>query len=368
MSAFDIYRKIQSQNNSRGLFSCGSNRYGQLGLGDDKAEPNIFTPIKMNGKWKAISCGKYSHSYAINESGQLYSCGSNAHQALGLGLDLSESRTTFTRVGEASNWVHVQGCSEYGVFAINEEGDVYTAGSVNEKGGGVFTKHEGISNCIAAAHNRNYVGGCFYFIVGNGELYSYGSNFYGELGLGGTVVGTWNHEPYRVGTASNWKAISAGFRHAIALNKNGELYGTGDNYHGVLGLGDNDDRNTFTRIGTASNWVSVYCCDSVTTAINSNGELYITGSTVGRFGFDNTNSFNVLTKIGTAKNWKFACVNYSKLFAINTLGELYGAGDNYSGVLGLGDTTARYTLTRIGTASNWKAAACGEGFSLAITD
>src|SRR5579864_2711699 len=66
------------------LFACGSNNYGQLGVGIDSCQHPFQ---KLN--WKigfvtSVTCGKY-HTVAVTRSGEIYSWGYNAFKQLGLG-------------------------------------------------------------------------------------------------------------------------------------------------------------------------------------------------------------------------------------------------------------------------------------------
>jgi alpha-tubulin suppressor-like RCC1 family protein len=82
-------RNINTNNNSKELgciYSWGINIDGQLGLGTplvDKSYPTIINDLR--GKYITdISCGT-SHSIAITAAGEVYSYGSNKYSQLGLG-------------------------------------------------------------------------------------------------------------------------------------------------------------------------------------------------------------------------------------------------------------------------------------------
>ena len=97
-------------------------------------------------------------------------------------------------------------------------------------------------------------------------LYAWGSNYGGQLGDG---TNNDNNSPTRIGTATNWKSISAGYEHTVAINSSGELYAWGDNSSGQLGDGTATARLTPTRIGTATNWTSVAAGVFHNVALNS---------------------------------------------------------------------------------------------------
>jgi len=55
------------------LWVCGSNYYGQLGLGDTNPR-KAFTLVPFNSKIMSVSCG-YTHIAVIDEEGNLWVCG-----------------------------------------------------------------------------------------------------------------------------------------------------------------------------------------------------------------------------------------------------------------------------------------------------
>ena len=180
-------------------------------------------------------------------------------------------------------------------------------------------------------------------------MFSWGDNQSGELGLGDSGLGTGRNIPTRVGTASNWAVVSSGAMKSFAINTSGELFAWGNNVGGRLGLGHSASATVPLRLGTASNWVAVSAGSSNVFAINSLGHLYSWGIT--NLGF--AGSRTVPTRVGTQSNWASVSNGVQNGFAINTLGHLYAWGVNNLGQLGIGSTAGAQTPTRVGTASNW---------------
>mgnify|MGYP000882079777 CR=1 FL=1 len=87
-------------------------------------------------------------------------------------------------------------------------------------------------------------------------LWSWGNNNHGQLGLGDD---TYRSSPVQVGSLTNWKLISCGTYHSLAIKTDGTLWSWGYNYLGSLGLGDDTDLSSPVRIGSLTNWKLISC-------------------------------------------------------------------------------------------------------------
>lgn len=65
------------------LWSCGYNQSGQLGLGDNVDKVNMLTQVESETTFTSVSCGTY-HTLAIDAFGDLWGCGSNLSNELGI--------------------------------------------------------------------------------------------------------------------------------------------------------------------------------------------------------------------------------------------------------------------------------------------
>jgi len=61
-------------------------------------------------------------------------------------------------------------------------------------------------------------------------LWAWGDNRYGQLGDGTTTT---KNTPNQIGTDNNWKIVSGGIFHSIALKTEGSLWAFGFNTHGL---------------------------------------------------------------------------------------------------------------------------------------
>ena len=82
---------------------------------------------------------------------------------------------------------------------------------------------------------------------------AWGYNGNGQLGQGDFVN---RLTPVRVGTATKWQSVSAGWGHTVALRTDGTLWAWGANAWGQLGDGTTTPRNVPQQVGSAT-WSSV---------------------------------------------------------------------------------------------------------------
>jgi alpha-tubulin suppressor-like RCC1 family protein len=181
-------------------------------------------------------------------------------------------------------------------------------------------------------------------IRADGTLWTWGSNFRGQLGDGTTTERT---SPVQVGVASNWTEVACGAGHMVALRSDGTLWTWGNN------------RTSPAQLGSATDWRKVASGYSRILAIKADGTLWE---------WANTGTLNPV-QVGTAADWdSVACSGDigSHAVGIKTGGTLWAWGNNSNGQLGDGTTTARTSPVQIGSGSNWLAAACGGSHTVAI--
>ena len=241
-----------------------------------------------------------SSSYVIATNGQLYACGRNDRGQLGLGTT-NASQPFFSAVPRPTNmqrWVGV---------------------------------------AAGAAHALG--------LTDTGELHAWGDNRLGQLGLGYTNA----HEsgPARVPNppgASAWQDLRAGANHSLALTPEGQLYAWGANGQGQLGLGHTNDLSSPTLVPSPEGpggWASIAAAAYHSAGIASSGELYVWGfSKMGELAEGRTNAVPTPTRIprlGGVNRWTSVAAGGVFNLARADDGQLYSWGINVGGLLGLGD-------------------------------
>ena len=113
-----------------------------------------------------------------------------------------------------------------------------------------------------------------YALTDTGELYAWGSNDYGRLGIGSSV--TERLTPKALVGAS-WADVAPGSLHCMALKTDGTLWGCGYNYDGELGLAPSDPVNTMTQVGSGATWSDVAAGTYHTVAVTTSDQFAACG-------------------------------------------------------------------------------------------
>jgi len=201
-------------------------------------------------------------------------------------------------------------------------------------------------------------------ILTDGSLWAWGKNADGQLGLSDTKD---RLAPTRIGTASDWVAVTGGKSHSLGLRSDGSLWAWGDNSVGQLGLGDTRKRLTPSRVGISSDWVAVSAGNFHTLGVRADGSLWAWGfNKYGQLGLGDTKNRLIPTRVGSASGWKAVSAGGWHSLGIRTGGSLWAWGFNHGGQLGLGDTIYRKTPTRCGSAPHWLLVSAGNKHSLGI--
>nr|AAI34575.1 RPGR protein [Bos taurus] len=115
--------------------------------------------------------------------------------------------------------------------------------------------------------------------TGNNKLFMFGSNNWGQLGLGSKAT---VNKPTCIKALKPEKVkfVACGRNHTLILTGGGQVYATGGNNEGQLGLGDTDERSAFHLISffTSQHKIKQLSAGSNTSAaLTAEGELYTFG-------------------------------------------------------------------------------------------
>ena len=338
--------------NDNTLWGCGYNYYGNLGLGDI-ADRKIFTKVTTNAdNIKQVYCG-YSHTFILKNDGTLWGTGNNYSGQLGLGD--GHDRYAFTQITTNTDNIKDVYCGGSYTIILKNDGTLWGCGAngSGQLGLGDTTNRTTFTQVTTNADNIKSVccGSSHTLILKNdGTVWGCGHNGYGELGLGNNT----NKNTFTQITTNinDIKEIYCGGSHTFMLKNDSTLWGCGYNYNGQLGLGDSDDRYTFTEIATNANNIKSICCGSHHTLILKNdGSLWGTGrNNCSQLGLGDTTDRTIFTQVTTnINNIKEIYCGAHHAFILKNDGTLWGTGRNDFGSLGLKDTNYRTTFTQIAT-------------------
>ena len=204
----------------------------------------------------------------------------------------------------------------------------------------------------------------------DGTLWAWGSNVYGQVGDGTTTT---RSSPVQVGAGTTWALAVAGSNHTVAVKTDGTLWSWGYNGSGQLGQGttDGNTHSTPVQVGVLTTWrftgQSLSAGGDFTLALSSNGTLWAWGVNVnGQLGNGTTINATAPVQIGAATNWSSVAGGSSFSTGLRADGTLWAWGLNSSGQLGDGTLGQNINPTQVGTATNWQSLAAGSAFAMAI--
>ena len=321
----------------------GANYQGQLGTGNNTSLNIPSAPIDLGGKAVAISSGNL-HSCALLENGQVKCWGENDEGQLGTGnttsLNIPSAPINLGGKAVAISLGREHSC------AVLENGEVKCWGS-NTYGQLGIGNNTYILNIPSAAINLGgkavaislgIVHSCA--ILENGELKCWGHNYSGQLGTGN------NTQLYIPSAAINLggkaKAISLGDEHSCAVLENGELKCWGENDEGQLGTGNNTTSLNIpsAAINLGGKAVAISLGEKHSCAVLENGEVKCWGRNIeGQLGTGNTTSLNIPSAaINLGGKAKAISLGFVHSCAVLENGDLKCWGSNSYGQLGYGNT------------------------------
>ena len=358
------------------LMTWGNNSViGQLGVNDTINRSTPVTTFAGGTNWKQVA-GAVSGNFsaAIKTDGTLWIWGSNALGQTGIN-DLTSRSTPVTTFAGGTNWKQVSGGANH-TAAIKTDGTLWAWGRNLEGQLGLndtaqrltpVTTFLGGTNWKQVACGGNHTTA----IKTDGTLWSWGSNSSGQLGVNFTL-------PFNVFTpvttfagGTNWKQVAGGPTHTASIKTDGTLWAWGSNAQGQLGDNTVTTRSIpVTTFAGGTNWKQVSGGGNHTIAIKTDGTLWTWGlNNNGQIG-DNTttNRSTPVTTFAGGTNWKQVSGGGNHTTAIKTDGTLRAWGRNDFGHLGVNDLTHRSTpVTTFAGGTNWKQVACSANHTLAVT-
>ena len=180
-------------------------------------------------------------------------------------------------------------------------------------------------------------------ITGDGQIFTVGSNSEGRLGLGDRIM-TQSTTPCLVEALSHFNAIHiyCGWGHTAAVMDNGELYTWGVGEHGALGIADTESQWFPVKVTLPGKQptivVNATCGTRHTAIVDNKGTLYMCGAgDAGQLG-TNARTKELLPKAITAipEPVVYAACGVFHTVSLTKSGKVYVMGGNNLGQLGIG--------------------------------
>ena len=310
------------------VFIWGSNDRGQLGDGTtiDKTTPTEITSSFNLGAGEtiiSINLG-YAHSSALSSTGRVFTWGLNSNGQLGDGTTII--RTAPTEITSQFN------------LGVGETIIKLTLGGLHSSS-----------------------------LSSTGRVFTWGSNFYGQLG-NGTTTGVQDPNPLPIDITNRFSlragetisSINLGRFHSSALSSTGRVFTWGWNIIGQLGDGTTTQRTTPTNItsrfnlGTGETIISMSLGNMHSSTLTSTGRIFTWGeNTYGQLGDGTTIRKYTPTEItsgfnlGVGETIISINLGFYHSSALSSTGRVFTWGYNGAGQLGDGTTIDKTTPTEI---------------------
>ncbi|CAG5093829.1 Similar to RCC1: Regulator of chromosome condensation (Mesocricetus auratus), partial [Cotesia congregata] len=288
------------------VLTFGCNDEGALGR-DTSVEGSETTPgsVELDGTVVQVTAGD-SHSAALLDDGRVFAWGSFRDSHGGMGLTPRGKESLPIEVLPTIKIVKIASGADHLVM-LTDRGRVYTCGCAEQGQLGRIPPrsvdrhsrnallHILTPGLVGFKVSRNLVfddiwAGQYCTLTRDrktGDIWAFGLNNYHQIGLKDTVP---YFQPNLSKTFSNkqWKHISSGQHHTIALDDLGCVYVLGRKEYGRLGLGPNcNDATELTKVESLEKKkvIDVAAGSAQSFAVTDSGELYAWGmGTSGQLG------------------------------------------------------------------------------------
>ena len=357
------------------LYAWGNNKDGQLGLGLTDEYVAYNKKVDIPGKVKLIKCAgenlTESACYVITEDGALYVWGKNSYGQLGVGDEVNKN-TPIKVTAINGKVMELIISNSFSVYAILEDGSLYSWGNnyYGELGVGDEVNKNTPTKVNLPSKIKELIttGSSVYALMEDGSLYAWGYNYHDELGIGSNED---KNTPTKVNLPSKIKElITTNGPSVYALMEDSSLYSWGNNESGQLGVGDEVNKNTPTKVNLPSKIKELITTGSSVYALMEDSSLYSWGDNIfGQLGVgDEVNKKNTPTKVNLPGKIKELITNGLSSYAILEDSSLYSWGYNSYGQLGVGDEVNRNTPTKVNLPGKIKKLITSSSASYAILE
>ena len=255
----------QQQHETSEVYFWGSNQHGQLGVDNNDYSDCLLYPKLMRYPTiiLKISCG-FEHSFFLTNEKQIYCMGSNSFGQLGFTFNVTRRNSpTLVRGSLGTESFDDIECGGYHTVAVVNDCTKLIAWGRNDHSqcstGNIDEKVKPNVVKLLQIHKKNYPdnknvkiaglsGGQIHSgaVLTNGDVYCWGANDFGQCGSrptdefeeGSPII---NFLPQKVELDQEVVGISCGYTQTLFLTSSGDVYATGNNENGQLGVNIDED-------------------------------------------------------------------------------------------------------------------------------
>ncbi|KAB1267662.1 RCC1 and BTB domain-containing protein 2 [Camelus dromedarius] len=237
------------------VFVLGTNCCGCLGLGDVQSTIEPRRLDSLSGKKIAcLSYGSGPHVVLATTEGEVFTWGHNAYSQLGNGTTNHGLVPCHISTNLSNKQVTEVACGSYHSLVLTSDGEVFAWGYNNsgQIGSGSTANQpipRRVTGCLQNKVVVNIACGqmCSMAVVDTGEVFVWGYNGNGQLGLGS---GGNQPTPCRIAALQGIRVqrVACGYAHTLVLTDEGQVYAWGANSYGQLGTGNKSNQSYPTPI------------------------------------------------------------------------------------------------------------------------
>ncbi|XP_043929108.1 RCC1 and BTB domain-containing protein 2 isoform X2 [Protopterus annectens] len=232
------------------VFVLGTNCSGCLGTGDTQ---NCLTPKRLDSlcgkKIISMSYGSGPHVIIATADGEVFTWGHNGYSQLGNGTCTQGLSPCLVSTNLLNKKVIEVASGAHHSMVLTSDGEVYAWGYNNsgQVGSGSTANQPTPRKVTSSIQNKMVVNiacgqMCSVAVMDNGEVYVWGYNGNGQLGLGSNGN---QPTPCRVAALQGVHVcqVVCGYAHTMALTTDGSIYAWGANAYGQLGTGNRSNQS-----------------------------------------------------------------------------------------------------------------------------
>lgn len=202
-----------------------------------------------------------------------------------------------------------------------------------------------------------------YEVRSDGTVWAFGSNRYGQLGIGNTTPST---SPVKVIGLAGVQSITTDGFSAFAVKTDGTVWAWGRNTSGKLGNGTTTDLTSPVQVRGLTKVQSIVSDEFSTLALRTDGTVWAWGSNAwGELGNVGTADSLAPVQVSGLTNIQHVVASLQSAFAVKNDGTVWAWGDNSRGRLGIGNTVKISTPAQVSTLSGVNGLATSRGTTLA---